>query len=88
MTYKKPYLLSESASFSPWQSAMLDLIDIFAPSSEAPPSAELWDPSGATGHAQAAGPLRVDPWDSLGRVLHVLITRHSLLLMEQAIKRN
>ncbi|XP_047663745.1 epsin-3 isoform X8 [Tachysurus fulvidraco] len=41
------------------QSAILDLIDIFTPASEAPPSAKPWDPSGA------AGPLRVDPWDSL-----------------------
>ncbi|XP_047663746.1 epsin-3 isoform X9 [Tachysurus fulvidraco] len=40
-------------------SAILDLIDIFTPASEAPPSAKPWDPSGA------AGPLRVDPWDSL-----------------------
>ncbi|KAK2836217.1 hypothetical protein Q7C36_014086 [Tachysurus vachellii] len=41
------------------QSAILDLIDIFTPASEAPPSAKPWDPSGA------AGPLRVDLWDSL-----------------------
>ncbi|XP_060753019.1 epsin-3 isoform X6 [Tachysurus vachellii] len=40
-------------------SAILDLIDIFTPASEAPPSAKPWDPSGA------AGPLRVDLWDSL-----------------------
>ncbi|MCI4391818.1 hypothetical protein PGIGA_G00138820 [Pangasianodon gigas] len=46
-------------------SAMLDLMDIFAPVSEAPPSANPWDQSGAGGHAQAVGPLRVDPWDSL-----------------------
>ncbi|KAM9493451.1 epsin-3 isoform 5-T6 [Clarias gariepinus] len=46
-------------------SAMLDLLDIFAPVSEAPPSASPWDPSRAGGHAQAVGPLRVDPWDSL-----------------------
>ncbi|XP_026801734.1 epsin-3 isoform X4 [Pangasianodon hypophthalmus] len=46
-------------------SAMLDLMDIFAPVSEAPPSASPWDQSGAGGHAQAVGPLRVDPWDSL-----------------------
>lgn len=47
---------------------MLDLLDIFAPVSEAPPSANPWDPSRAGGHAQAVGPLRVDPWDSLGNV--------------------
>ncbi|XP_026801735.1 epsin-3 isoform X5 [Pangasianodon hypophthalmus] len=47
------------------KSAMLDLMDIFAPVSEAPPSASPWDQSGAGGHAQAVGPLRVDPWDSL-----------------------
>ncbi|XP_060798499.1 epsin-3 isoform X2 [Neoarius graeffei] len=46
-------------------SAMLDLMDIFAPVSEAPPSANPWDRSGAGGHAQAVGPLKVDPWDSL-----------------------
>ncbi|XP_017309598.1 epsin-2 isoform X7 [Ictalurus punctatus] len=46
-------------------SAMLDLLDIFAPDSEAPPGANPWDPAGAGGQAQAVGPLRVDPWDSL-----------------------
>ncbi|XP_058233469.1 epsin-3 isoform X3 [Hemibagrus wyckioides] len=46
-------------------SAMLDLMDIFAPASQAPPSDKPWDSSGAGGHTQAAGPLRVDPWDSL-----------------------
>lgn len=62
---------------------MLDLMDIFAPASEAPPSDKPWDSSGAGGHAQAAGPLRVDPWDSLGNVLHILITIHSLILIKE-----
>ncbi|XP_072531344.1 epsin-3 isoform X2 [Salminus brasiliensis] len=50
-------------------SAMLDLADIFAPAPEAPPGVSPWDLSGAgaqaQAHAQAAGPLRSDPWDSL-----------------------
>lgn len=75
------YLLSKSSTFSPWQSAMMDLMDIFAPVSEATPSANRWDSSGASGHAQAAGPLRVDPWDSLGNFVHVLITLQSLIIL-------
>ncbi|TTA69398.1 Radical S-adenosyl methionine domain-containing protein 1, mitochondrial [Bagarius yarrelli] len=47
------------------QSAILDLMDIFATVPEAPHEAKPWDPSDAGGQAQAAGPLRVDPWDSL-----------------------
>ncbi|KAG9279019.1 epsin-3 isoform X1 [Astyanax mexicanus] len=46
-------------------SAMLDLVDIFAPAPEAPPGVSPWDLSGAGAQAQAAGPLRSDPWDSL-----------------------
>lgn len=63
---------------------MLDLLDIFAPDSEAPPGANPWDPAGAGGQAQAVGPLRVDPWDSLGIVVRVLITLHFLILMKQS----
>lgn len=61
-------------------------MDIFAPASKAPPSAKPWDRSGAGGHAQAVGPLRVDPWDSLGNIVHVLITLRSLILMKQSKK--
>ncbi|XP_076866154.1 epsin-3 isoform X3 [Brachyhypopomus gauderio] len=46
-------------------SAMLDLADIFASVPEAPPSANQWDLPVAGAHAQAAGPLKSDPWDSL-----------------------
>ncbi|XP_046690601.1 epsin-3 isoform X6 [Silurus meridionalis] len=46
-------------------SAMLDLLEIFAPASEAPPSANPWEASGAGGQTQAVGSLIVDPWDSL-----------------------
>ncbi|XP_017557084.2 epsin-3 isoform X1 [Pygocentrus nattereri] len=46
-------------------SAMLDLVDIFAPASEVPPGANPWDMSGAGAQVQAAGPLRSDLWDSM-----------------------
>lgn len=55
---------------------MLELLDIFAPVSGAPPSANAWDLPGAGGHRQAVGTQRVDPWDSLGNVVYVLITLH------------
>lgn len=66
---------------------MLDLLDIFAPVSEAPPIASPWDSSGAGAQAQAAGPLRVDPWDSLGNFVHVLVPLHSLILMQLSKKK-
>ncbi|XP_062871649.1 epsin-3 isoform X2 [Trichomycterus rosablanca] len=46
-------------------SAMLDLLDIFAPAAEAPPTVSPWAVSGTGGQAQAVSPLRSDPWDSL-----------------------
>lgn len=45
---------------------MLDLLDIFAPAAEAPPTASAWAVSGTAGQAQAVSPLRSDPWDTLG----------------------
>lgn len=64
---------------------MLELLDIFAPVSEAPPSANPWDLPGAGGRTQAVGPLRVDAWDSMG-IVHVLITRRSQILMKWSKK--
>ncbi|KAI5620924.1 epsin-3 isoform X2, partial [Silurus asotus] len=66
----------------PWQSAMLDLLEIFAPASEAPPSANPWEASGAGGQTQAVGSLIVDPWDSLGIVGYVFNTLYALFLIE------
>lgn len=57
------------ALFSPsrWQSAMLDLADIFTPAPDLPSAASAWDSSGGQGALAQAGPLRSDPWDSLGK---------------------
>ncbi|XP_030646055.1 epsin-3 isoform X2 [Chanos chanos] len=46
-------------------SAMMDLVDIFAPASAVPPSASPWELSSSNNQPQSAGPLRSDPWDSL-----------------------
>uniref|UniRef100_A0A3B4C9Q6 ENTH domain-containing protein n=1 Tax=Pygocentrus nattereri TaxID=42514 RepID=A0A3B4C9Q6_PYGNA len=43
------------------ESAMIDLVDIFGPSSEAPPSDDPWD-------AQPTCPVTSDPWDSVAVV--------------------
>lgn len=85
MCHKK-YLLSKSSTFSPWQSAMMDLMDIFAPVSEATPGANRWDSSGASGHAPAPGPLRVDPWDSLGNSVHDYILMKLIKKKKKDIK--
>ncbi|XP_062389209.1 epsin-3 isoform X2 [Sardina pilchardus] len=46
-------------------SAMMDLVDIFAPAPAEPSSAHSWDLASGDVHVAPAGPLRVDPWDSL-----------------------
>ncbi|XP_041943251.1 epsin-3 isoform X3 [Alosa sapidissima] len=46
-------------------SAMMDLVDIFAPAPAEPSSGHSWDLASGDVHAAPAGPLRVDPWDSL-----------------------
>ncbi|RXN19798.1 epsin-3-like isoform X1 [Labeo rohita] len=48
------------------RSAMLDLADIFAPAPDVPSAANTWDSSGGHSGLAQAGPLRSDPWDSLG----------------------
>jgi len=47
---------------------MLDLADIFAPAPDVPSAAKLWDSSGGHSGLAQAGPLRSDPWDSLGKI--------------------
>ncbi|XP_076122626.1 epsin-3 isoform X8 [Alosa pseudoharengus] len=46
-------------------SAMMDLVDIFAPAPAEPSIGHSWDLASGDVHAAPAGPLRVDPWDSL-----------------------
>lgn len=46
-------------------SAMLDLVDIFAPAPDVPSSANPWDSSGGHSSIAQPGPLKVDPWDCL-----------------------
>ncbi len=52
-----------------WQSAMLDLADIFAPAPDVPSAANSWDSSGGHIGLAQAGPLRSDPLDSLGKLI-------------------
>ncbi|XP_051569298.1 epsin-3-like isoform X3 [Myxocyprinus asiaticus] len=47
-------------------SAILDLVEIFAPAPDLPSSVHPWDSSGGHSAIAQAGPLRSDPWDSLG----------------------
>ncbi|XP_051996044.1 epsin-3-like isoform X2 [Xyrauchen texanus] len=46
-------------------SAMLDLVEVFAPVPDAPSSTHPWDSSGGHSAKAQAGPLRSDPWDCL-----------------------
>ncbi|XP_051569297.1 epsin-3-like isoform X2 [Myxocyprinus asiaticus] len=46
-------------------SAILDLVEIFAPAPDLPSSVHPWDSSGGHSAIAQAGPLRSDPWDSL-----------------------
>lgn len=55
-----------------WQSAMLDLVDIFAPAPDVPSRANPWDSSG--GQSAQAGPRRADPWDCLGKIHRVVLS--------------
>lgn len=47
---------------------MLDLADIFAPAPDVPSAAKPWDSSAGHSALAQAGPLRSDPWDSLGKI--------------------
>lgn len=48
---------------------MLDLADIFTPAPGMPSAASSWDSSGGPSGLAQAGPLRSDPWDSLGKLI-------------------
>lgn len=61
---------------------MLDLVDIFAAAPEAPPGANSWDMTRAGAQAQAAGPLRADPWDPLGKTFYAHPTMHFHTLLK------